>query len=74
MGDRDGRLMVYAICFDFPENPDPWFATQLRDGLGWTTSLPDALRFGSEAEAERLIESGYGQLTGRYATVVEIGT
>ena len=63
----------YAICFDFPEHPDPWFAAQLRDGLGFTTSLVGAALFDTEADADRVLENGYGEFTRKYGTVVEVG-
>lgn len=49
----------YAICFDFPEQDDPWFAAQLRGGLGFTQSLVGALMFDSEADADRVLADRY---------------
>ena len=63
----------YAICFDFPEQPDPWFAAQLRGGLGFTQSLVGSLLFDSEADAQRTLDNGYGPETREFGAVVEVG-
>lgn len=67
-------MTEYLICFDFPEAPDPWFAAQLRAGMGFVSSLTDAARFGTQEIAERVLQNGYGDSTRPYGTVVEIGT
>lgn len=63
----------YAICFDFPEHPDPWFAKKLRDGAGFTTSLVDADKFSDETAAERMLKNAYGDNTRKWGAVVEVG-
>lgn len=65
--------MKFAICFDFPEMPDPLFAGWLHDGaLGFAPTLKTAARFENWDAAERTIANSYGDETGQFASVVEV--
>ncbi len=71
MGGMAGRTVKYAICFDFPESADPWFAALLDDGFGLTDSLANAAAYDLEADAERVLANAYGNGTRPYGVVVE---
>jgi hypothetical protein len=62
----------YAICFDYPEADDPYFAGEFKGGLGWAPTLATALLFDDEETAERTLENGYTPANQVYATVVEV--
>lgn len=64
----------YAICFDFPENDDPWFLAKVGGALGFTTSLAMATRFDSEEVADCYLSNGYGPAVRQYGAVVEVAT
>jgi hypothetical protein len=64
----------YAICFDFPEGGDPWFAGLVGNVFGLVGNLADALTFESEAAAEQALASAYGDGTRPHGAVVEVGT
>ncbi len=65
-------MTEFAICFDFPEGGDPWFATKLDAGLGLTTLFDNAMRFDSETEAEMTLAHGYGDNMRPHGAVVEV--
>ncbi len=66
-------MTEYAICFDFPEGGDPWFASKTDEGLALTTRFDSALTFTSDLEAEMTLAHGYGTETRKFGTVVEVG-
>ena len=66
-------MTEFAICFDFPEGGDPWFAALVKDGLGLTTDLSSALTWKDEVAAINTLRNGYGDETRRYGVVVEMG-
>ena len=66
-------MTEYAICFDFPDQQDPWFAGNVKDALGFVWKLEWATRFESEEAAARTLENGYGEGTRPFGCVVEIG-
>jgi hypothetical protein len=64
---------MYAICFDFPELDDePLFAGWHQGAPGFAVELSTAMRFQTEAEAERSLVGMYGPVTRKYANVVEV--
>lgn len=66
-------MTEYAICFDFPEGGDPWFAGLVADVFGLVSHLDDALRFESEAAAAGALQNAYGEGTRPHGAVVEVG-
>lgn len=66
--------MTYAICFDFPEGGDPWFAGFAFNGTpGLAPNLRNAKTFDSEQDAERFLEAAYGPNVRSCGVVVEVG-
>jgi hypothetical protein len=72
--ERDSEVAAvtkYAICFDFPNDPDPYFAQD--NGVLWTADLSRALRFRSEKRADKYLKKNYTKEIRKWGTVVEIG-
>ncbi len=65
--------MTYMICFDFPEDPEPWFACWVRDALGYTRNMDNAATFDTEEIAARTLYNSFGFETRDYGVVVERG-
>lgn len=67
-------MLSFAIVFDFPDaDGEPWYAGRTRDGaLGLVRPLARALKFTSEAAADRTLANGYGPSTRPYGTIVEV--
>jgi hypothetical protein len=68
-----GSVTEYAICFDFPEGGDPWFAGLVGNVFGLVSNLADALTFESEtaADVRALANATYGDGTRPHGAVVE---
>ena len=67
-------MTKYAICFDYDDGGDPWFAGRAANGtMGWAPSLATAELFDSEDAAERTLKNAYGPASQQCGTVVEVG-
>ncbi len=65
--------MTFTICFDFPDEPDPYFAlSRGTEPMGFTQFLDLSARYDTEEIAARVLANSYGKETASCGTVVEV--